>query len=99
MRRVASVVAEQEKVLVPALVGLEVSEAHELAFRARVVAVAADPDEELPVAGVVVDQQPRAGVAVAPAAAVAVIVETSGGGGGRPVGPPAPEPQDPAGTK
>jgi hypothetical protein len=94
-------VDEQEKVLVPALVGLDVAEAHELAFRARVVAVAADPDEELPVAGVITDQQPRAGCRVTPAASVAVIVEPpgGGGGGGGRVATPPPGPRNPAGTK
>jgi hypothetical protein len=96
-------VDKQEKVLVPALVGLDVAEAHELAFRARVVAVAADPDEELPVAGVITDQQPRAGCRVTPAASVAVIVEPpggrGGGGGGGRIETPPPGPVNPAGTK
>lgn len=92
---------KQEKVLVPALVGLDVGDAHELAFTARVVAVAAGPDDPLPVSGVVTAQQPEAGTRVAPADAVAIAVDPGGGGGGggRPVEPPPPGPMDPAGTK
>ena len=59
---------QEEKVLVPALVGLEVSAAHELAFEARVVVVAADPDDPLPATGVVTAQAPAAGTRVNPAA-------------------------------
>lgn len=73
----------------PALVGLEVGEAHELAFAARVVAVTADPAEPLPVTGTVTAQYPRAGARVEPAAPVAIAVDPGpdgggGGGGGRP---------------
>ncbi|OLT05747.1 hypothetical protein BJF90_01890 [Pseudonocardia sp. CNS-004] len=67
---------QAEKVLVPALVGLEVSDAHELAFEARVVVVSADPDVPLPVAGTVVAQAPSAGTRVAPAHPVVVAVDT-----------------------
>jgi hypothetical protein len=80
-----------------------VGEAHELAFAARVVAVAADPDDPLPVTGVVTAQQPGAGARVAPADPVAIAVDPSpgggGGGGGSTVEPPPPGPLDPAGTK
>jgi beta-lactam-binding protein with PASTA domain len=92
----------EEKVLVPALVGLELSDAHELAFEARVVLVAADPDEPLPLTGTVVAQAPRAGTRVAPAHAVAIAVETAGGGGGgggRRLTTPPPGPRDPSGSK
>ncbi|OLT11141.1 hypothetical protein BJF78_27615 [Pseudonocardia sp. CNS-139] len=92
-----------EYVQVPALVGLELADALELAFAARVVAVGADPDEPLPVTGVVTAQRPPPGTAVAPAATVLIAVEPDsggggGGGGGSPVTPP-PAPLDPAGTK
>ncbi len=92
---------KQEKVLVPALVGLDVGDAHELAFTARVVAVAGDPDEPLPVSGVVTAQLPEAGTRVAPADPVIIAVDPGGGGGGggRRVEPPPPGPMDPAGTK
>jgi beta-lactam-binding protein with PASTA domain len=93
---------QEEKVLVPALVGLEVSDAHELAFEARVVVVAADPDEPLPAAGIVTAQAPTAGTRVDPAAAVAVAVDAQGGGGGgggRRLKTPPPGPRDPSGSK
>lgn len=95
---------QEEKVLVPALVGLEVSDAHELAFEARVVVVAADPDKPLPVTGIVTAQAPSAGTRVAPAHAVAIAVDPAGGGGGgggggRPLTTPPPGPRDPSGTK
>jgi hypothetical protein len=105
-------VSDQEKVLVPALVGLEVGDAHELAFSARVVAVAADPAIPLPVAGIVTAQEPGAGTRVDPADPVVIAVSSGpggegggddggggGGGGGRPIPPPPPGPRDPAGTK
>lgn len=86
----------------PALVGLEVGEAHELAFEARVVIVTADPDEPLPVTGTVVAQTPSAGTRVAPAAPVAIAVDKGdggGGGGGRQLKTPPPGPRDPSGSK
>ena len=72
----------QEKVLVPALVGLEVSDAHEVAFAARVVAVAVDPAAPLPVAGVVTAQAPSAGTRVEPGASVEIAVESGPRGPG-----------------
>jgi beta-lactam-binding protein with PASTA domain len=93
----------EEKVLVPALVGLDVSDAHELAFEARVVVVTADPDEPLPVTGTVIAQTPSAGTRVPPAAPVAIAVDKGGGGGGggggRRLTTPPPGPRDPFGTK
>ena len=89
----------------PALVGLEVSDAHELGFEARVVVVTADPDVPLPTSGVVTAQAPAAGTRVDPAAAVAVAVSSGGegggrgGGGGRPLTTPPPGPRDPSGSK
>lgn len=87
--------------LVPAVVGLEVSDAHELAFEARVVLVTADPAEPLPVAGTVIAQAPSAGTRVAPAHPVAIAVDTGGGGGGggRRLTTPPPGPRDPFGSK
>lgn len=89
---------EPEEVLVPALVGLDVHDAHELAFTARVVVVSGDPDGELPATGTVVAQQPGAGTRTAAATSVAVLVESDGGGGGQPVAAPPPEPLAPGGT-
>ncbi|GAA3080455.1 hypothetical protein GCM10010464_50670 [Pseudonocardia yunnanensis] len=92
---------KQEKVLVPALVGLEVSDAHQLAFTARVVAVAPDPDNPLPITGTVTAQAPAPGTRVVPAAPVVIAVDPggSGGGGGGSLVEPPPGPMDPAGTK
>jgi hypothetical protein len=93
-------VRKQEKVLVPALVGLDIGDAHQLAFAARVVAVAPDPDDPLPITGTVTAQAPTPGTRVVPAAPVVIAVEPGGGGGGgRLVEPPPPGPMDPAGTK
>ncbi len=87
----------------PALVGLEVGDAHELAFEARVVVVAADPDEPLPATGTVIAQTPTAGTRVAPAHPVAIAVQSKGGGGGggggRRLTTPPPGPRDPFGSK
>lgn len=91
---------EPEEVLVPALVGLDVHDAHELAFTARVVVVSGDPDGELPATGTVVAQQPVAGTRTAAATFVAVLVESDGGGGGgQPVAVPPPEPLAPGGAR
>lgn len=97
----ATVSGQDEKVLVPALVGLQVGDAHELAFEARVVVVAADPDEPLPATGTVIAQAPGAGTRVAPAHPVAIAVESGGGGGGggRRLTTPEPGPRDPSGSK
>jgi hypothetical protein len=94
-------VRKREKVLVPALVGLDVSDAHQLAFAARVVAVAPDPDKPLPITGTVTAQAPAPGTRVVPAAPIVIAVDPGGGGGGggRLVEPPPPGPMDPAGTK
>jgi hypothetical protein len=82
---------------VPALVGLEIGEAHALALAARVVIVSADPVDPLPPTGIVTAQQPLAGYDVEPATAVEVLVETrGGGGGGGVVAPSPPPPLDPA---
>ena len=82
----------------PADLSAGLGDAHELAFAARVVAVAPDPDTPLPVAGVVTAQAPGAGTRVDPADPVAILVDPRGGGG-RPLTPPPPGPRDPAGSK
>ena len=81
-------------VLVPALVGLDLADAHELAMTAGVVLVSADPDG-MPTTGVVSAQDPMAGTQVDPADSVAVLVERRGRGGG--VAEP-PAPLNPTGT-
>jgi beta-lactam-binding protein with PASTA domain len=87
-----------QKVLVPALVGLGVQDAHALARTAEVVVVSAEPDGDLPVTGTVSAQQPGAGTRVEPATPVAVLVEQDDPGGGRGVAAPPPEPLGPAGA-
>ena len=89
-----------ETVTVPLLIGLDVREAHERAFVARLVAVTADPARPLPLSGVVTAQLPAPGTRVPPTDAVAIVVEggPGGGGGGQPLAPP-PTPLDPSGTK
>ena len=71
---------------VPALVGLDLADANELAFASRVMLVSADPGEDLPPTGVVVHQEPLAGIQVEPAQPVVVTV----GGGGNRKNAPAP---------
>lgn len=90
-----------EHVLVPALVGLDIADAHELALAARVAVVSEDPDVSLPLSGVVSAQQPGAGTQVLPGDPVTVRVVDGGGGGGGGSArvPPGPRPLDPAGVK
>ncbi|WP_214401118.1 PASTA domain-containing protein [Pseudonocardia lacus] len=64
--------------LVPALVGLTLIDAHAPALRARLVLASADPTRPLPIAGVVVDQQPAAGLKPDPADTVRVVVDEGG---------------------
>ncbi len=82
--------------VVPALVGLAVGDAHDLAMGAGVVIVSADPVDPLPTTGTVTAQTPLAGFSVPPASAVSVLVEPDGRGGEDPV--PAVLPVDAAGT-
>ncbi len=81
--------------MVPALVGLEIGDAHELAMGAGVVVVSADPLDPLPTAGTVTAQAPLAGFGVPPASPVPVLVEPHGENGDQPV--PVP-PVDPVGA-
>lgn len=90
-----------EQVPAPALVGLEVLEAHALALDARVVTMSGDPDTPPPISGVVVAQKPLGGTPVTPGDPIMIWVEESGGGGGgggSPV-PDGPVPVDPSGGK
>ncbi|WP_219417042.1 PASTA domain-containing protein [Pseudonocardia nigra] len=100
---------EAAKALVPALVGLDVAQAHELAMSARVAVVGPDPDITLPLDGVVTGQQPLAGIEIPAGDPVTVWVETrgndggddggGGGGGGSARDPDRPRPLDPSGVK
>lgn len=89
-------------VLVPALVGLDAAQAHEVAMAARVVAVDPDPDTPPTLSGKVVAQQPEPGDRIPAGDAVTVWIEDSDGGGGGGGGVPQPDsplPKDPAGVK
>jgi beta-lactam-binding protein with PASTA domain len=59
---------------VPTLVGLELLDAHALAFAARVTVVSAQPDGVLPDSGVVSTQEPPPGTPVWAASPVKVTV-------------------------
>jgi len=91
--------SNDEHVPVPALVGLEVVDAHALALDARVVTVSGDPDTPPALSGVVVAQDPLGGFSVRPGDAITIWVENSGGGGGGTRVPDDPAPLDPAGGK
>lgn len=90
--------SSEEHVLVPALVGLPVVDAHALALEARVVTVSGDPDTPPALAGMVVAQDPLGGTQVRPGDAITIWVEAGGGGGGSRVADD-PTPLDPAGGK
>jgi beta-lactam-binding protein with PASTA domain len=89
-------------VLVPALVGLDAAQAHEVAMEARVVAVDPEPDTPPTLSGTVVAQRPEPGERIPAGDAVTVWIEDQGGGGGGGGGlqlPDSPPPKDPAGVK
>lgn len=88
-------------VLVPALVGLDAAEAHEVAMAARVVAVDPEPDTPPTLSGTVVAQQPEPGARIPAGDPVTIWPDNAdggGGGGGMPQ-PDSPLPKDPAGVK
>lgn len=88
---------QPEKVLVPALVGLDMSDATRLAFTAG---VALDPITGPAMTGAVTGQQPLAGTQVEPGSAVQITVDESGGGGGGGAAlVPPPSPLDPSGAQ
>lgn len=89
---------DDEHVLAPALIGLEVTDAHALALDARVVTVNDDPDTPPPLAGTVVAQHPQAGTQVRPGDAIQILVEADGGDGGLGVAE-GPGPLDTAGGR
>jgi beta-lactam-binding protein with PASTA domain len=88
-------------VLVPALVGLDAAQAHEVAMAARIVAVDPDPDSPPTLSGTVVAQQPEAGERIPAGDTVTIWIEGAdgGGGGGGSSQPDSPLPKDPAGIK
>lgn len=91
-------------VLVPALVGLDAADAHDLATSAGVVAVDPTSDGTPTLTGTVTAQDPQAGTRVEPGSPVTVWIEKPGGGGGGGGGgsapvTPGPLPQKPAGVK
>ena len=86
---------QPEKVLVPALVGLDMIDATRLAFTAG---VALDPITGPARTGEVTGQQPLAGTQVDPGSAVQITVDESGGGGGGAALVPPPTPLDPSGA-
>lgn len=94
--------AQPQRVLVPALVGLDVADAHQMALHAGLLAVGPDLDTPPPIAGVVIRQDPQAGRQIPAASAVTIWVRSDppddtdddqGGGGG---GGGMPDPTDPA---
>lgn len=93
----------EEHVLVPAMVGLDVTDAQALALAARVVTVTEDPDTPPPRYGTVIAQRPTAGTQVLPGDPVTIWVEAGddggGGGGGSAPRPVDPNPLEPSGTK
>jgi beta-lactam-binding protein with PASTA domain len=76
----------EDMATVPALVGLDLADANALAFASRVMLVSAYPGEDLPLTGIVVSQEPLAGIQVEPAHPVVITV----GGGGNRESAPAP---------
>jgi hypothetical protein len=73
--------SEAARVPVPALVGLAVAEAHELAMSARLAVVGPDPDVTLPLDGLVTAQAPLAGNEIPAGDPVTVWVEVQRGDG------------------
>jgi beta-lactam-binding protein with PASTA domain len=95
---------QQERVtLVPSLVGLAATAAHDVALDAHLLAVDQDPRHSATVAGIVSAQELMAGSQLTAGQKVRIWVQTDpgedgDGGGGLPV-PSGPTPLTPAGTK
>jgi beta-lactam-binding protein with PASTA domain len=92
-----------ELTVVPPLVGLQATVAHDVALDAHLLAVDQDPSHSPTVAGVVAAQDPVAGSEVTAGYRVRIWVKINPGGdggrgGGLPV-PSGPTPLTPAGTK
>jgi hypothetical protein len=96
----------QTLTVVPELLGLTASIAHDVALDAQLLAVDQDPNHSPTVAGVVAAQDPLAGREVQPGEHVRIWVHRDDGGGdddsGGPGGPPvpsSPKPLEPTGAK
>jgi beta-lactam-binding protein with PASTA domain len=89
--------------VVPSLVGMSATTAHDRALDAGVLAVDQDPAHSATVIGVVAAQQPEAGSRVPAGHRVRIWVKTDpdngGGGGGNVRAPTGPVPVAPAGVK
>ncbi len=89
--------------MVPSLVGLAATAAHDLALDAHLLAVDQDPRHSATVAGIVAAQEPMAGSQLPAGQKIRIWVETNpgedgDGGGGLPA-PSGPTPLTSAGTK
>lgn len=89
--------------MVPSLVGLEATTAHDLALDAHLLAVDQDPRHSATVAGIVSAQEPMAGSQLAAGQKIRIWVRTDpgedGDGGGGLSAPSGPTPLTPAGSK
>ncbi|GAA5174649.1 hypothetical protein GCM10023321_78940 [Pseudonocardia eucalypti] len=89
--------------VVPALVGLPATAAHDKALDAHLLAVDQDPSHKASVVGTVTAQDPAAGSYLEPGHKVLIWVSTGpsddGGGGGNQPLPTGPAPKAPAGAK
>ena len=89
--------------MVPSLVGLEATTAHDLALDAHLLAVDQDPRHSATVAGTVSAQEPLAGSQLAAGQKIRIWVRTDpgedGDGGGGLSAPSGPTPLTPAGSK
>lgn len=94
---------QEQHTIVPRLVGLPASTAHDVALDAQVLAVDQDPGHKPTEAGVVTAQQPRPGCPVTAGHRVSIWVSPpeggGGGGGGNMPRPSNPTPLEPAGAK
>jgi len=89
--------------VVPSLVGLDATAAHDLALDAHLLAVDQDPRHAATVAGIVSAQEPMAGSQLTAGQKVRIWVRTDpgedGDGGGGLSAPSGPTPLTPAGSK
>ena len=88
--------------MVPSLVGLPASVAHDKALDARLLAVDQDPSHKPSEAGIVTAQEPRPGTYLPVGNRILIWVSNGpegGGGGGNQKLPQGPKPVAPAGTK
>ena len=96
---------QEQQTVVPMLVGLAATTAHDVALDASVLAVDQDPAHKPTEPGVVTAQQPRPGSEVTTGHRVSIWVSPpdggggGGGGGGNMPQPSNPTPLEPAGAK